>query len=57
MTIDRKLAMQNAIGKLSTGEYLAVDEVYRVLTEIKEGKATEVQIGVLGSPNDKGTGA
>jgi len=45
MTIAHKLAIQNAIGKLSTRENLAADEVYQILTEIKEGKATEVQIG------------
>lgn len=44
MTLNGKLAIQNAIGKLSAQENLTAEEVYQVLTEIKDGGATEVQI-------------
>lgn len=50
-----KLGIQNAIGKLSAHENLTAEEAYKILSEIKEGEATEVQIaGFLAALTTKG---
>jgi len=50
-----KLAIQKAIGKLSTQEEITGEEAHKILVEIKEGKATEVQIaGFLAALTTKG---
>jgi anthranilate phosphoribosyltransferase len=55
MTLNSKLAIQNAIGKLSVQESLTAEEAHHILTEIKGGEATEVHIaGFLAALTTKG---
>ena len=50
-----KLAIQKAIGKLSSHEEISGEEAHNILVEIKDGKATEVQIaGFLAALTTKG---
>jgi anthranilate phosphoribosyltransferase len=55
MTLAGKLGIQNAIGKLSAQENITAEEAFQILTEIREGEATEVQIaGFLAALTTKG---
>ena len=50
-----KLAIQQAIGKLSIHENISGEEAHNILVEIKDGKTTEVQIaGFLAALTTKG---
>lgn len=55
MTLAGKLGIRDAIGKLSARGSLTGEEAYRILTEIRDGDATEVQIaGFLAALTTKG---